>query len=62
MAADKLRSKIAEQEEMLRDMTFHFETQLKIAREGGEEGGGDVLGAAASPQSGKGKRKAKGRR
>lgn len=55
-----LQAKLEDMEEQLRDLTFHFEAQLKIAREGGgaaegELAGGSVEVPATPPQRGKGK-------
>ena len=57
-----LRAKLQDMEEQLRDLTFHFEAQLKIAHEGGgaaegELAGGSVEVPATPPQRGKGKAK-----
>lgn len=58
-------ARAAEMEEQLRDMTFHFEAQLKILQSGGEGdeaelSNGSVLALAQTPTA-KGKRKAKAR-
>ena len=59
----KLQAQVTDLEEQLRDLTFHFEAQLKILREEGgsaELCGGDV--SAPEAPRGKGKRRAKGAR
>ena len=58
------KAKLADMEEQQRDLTFHFEAQLKIAQEAAAAGcalaGGDVELPAAVPQRG-GKARAKRR-
>ena len=66
---EALKASLADQEQMLRDMTFHFESQIRILQEGGGSGGASELegGAVIAPllderQGGgnsRGKRKAK---
>ena len=60
----ELRESLADQEQMLKDMTFHFEAQIKILQEGGGsselEGGGLITQQAEEPGAKmRGKRKAK---
>jgi len=57
-----LQAKLEDMEEQQRDLTFHFEAQLKIAEEGGGAynlAGGGIELPAAAPQRGA---KAKGKR
>ena len=59
--AAELRAKNLDMEEQLRDMTFHFESQLKImggGLEGGEELSGGAVSAPEATPKAKGKRKA----
>ena len=57
-------AKVTDMEEQLRDMTFHFESQIKILQEGmagglaSEISGGSVV-APEAPPTARGKRKAK---
>ena len=64
---EELQASLADQEQMLRDMTFHFESQIKILQESGGGGSASELegGAVIAPQlderqsTARGKRKAK---
>ena len=59
------RAQVSELEEQLRDMTFHFESQIKILQDGGGKGeleGGQLELVKTPGSGGSGKRKAKGSR
>ena len=59
----ELRGQVTDLEEQLRDMTFHFESQIRILQEGTE---GELMGGALgmeevkTPANARGKRKSKG--
>jgi len=60
----ELKSTVADLEEQLRDMTFHFEQQIRILQEGGaaELSGGSVETVTPPPSNARGKRRVKGSR
>jgi len=60
----ELAAKANDMEEQLRDMTFHFESQIKILQGGVDGVEGELMGGEVSapvPQTPRGKRKAKAR-
>ena len=63
---EELKASLADQEQMLRDMTFHFESQIRILQESGGGGGSGSKAVTSWRQrrrcstNARGKRKAKG--